>query len=83
MTSTPQQHALSTRLAFFAAGTAMSAWAPLVPFAKERAALGPAELGMLLLCLGIGSILAMPLTGGMAARFGCRPVIFLSGILCC
>ncbi|SHN24677.1 hypothetical protein SAMN05192549_106128 [Duganella sacchari] len=37
----PQQR-LSTRLAFLAAGLAMSAWAPLVPFAKTRLGLGAA-----------------------------------------
>ena len=59
---------LSTRLAFFANGIAMSAWAPLVPYAKTRLQLTPAHLGMVLLCLGIGSMLAMPATGALTAR---------------
>jgi MFS family permease len=78
----PRQR-LSTRLAFLAAGLAMSAWAPLVPFAKMRLALGEAELGLLLLCLGAGSLLAMPVTGVLAARFGCRLVVLASGALVC
>lgn len=73
----------STRLAFFTAGLAMAAWAPLVPYAKERLGLSEAELGLLLLCFGGGSMLAMPFTGGLAARFGCRTVVLLSGYLCC
>lgn len=73
----------STRLAFFTAGLAMAAWAPLVPYAKARLGLGEAELGLLLLCFGGGSMLAMPLTGILAARFGCRPVVLLSGFVCC
>lgn len=73
----------STRLAFLTAGLAMAAWAPLVPYAKARLALGEGELGLLLLCLGAGSLLAMPLTGMLAARFGCRPVVLLSGWLAC
>ncbi|MES2931886.1 MAG: MFS transporter, partial [Pseudomonadota bacterium] len=72
---------LSTRLAFLAAGLAMSAWAPLVPYAKTRLAIDDAQLGLLLLCLGIGSILAMPVTGMLAGRFGCRSVILWSGAL--
>lgn len=76
-------HRFSTRLSFLAAGIAMSAWAPLVPYAKERLLLDPAQLGMLLLCLGIGSLLAMPATGALASRFGCRPVILVSGALTC
>lgn len=78
----PQQR-LSTRLAFLVSGCAMSAWAPLVPFAKARLALQEAELGLLLLCLGVGSLLAMPITGTLATRFGCRPVILISGALTC
>ena len=74
---------ISTRLAFLAAGMAMSAWAPLVPYAQARTGVEPGQLGVLLLCLGIGSLLAMPVTGLLAARFGCRLVIMLSGLGCC
>src|SRR6202521_961409 len=47
----------STRIAFFIAGFGMAAWAPLVPFAKERLGIQEAALGTLLLCLGAGSII--------------------------
>lgn len=60
----------------------MSAWAPLVPFAKARSGVDEAELGLLLLCLGIGSIVAMPITGMLGVRFGARPMILLGGIGC-
>jgi predicted MFS family arabinose efflux permease len=83
MTATHQQHRLSTRLAFLVAGIAMSAWAPLVPYAKERAGLDASQLGLLLLCLGIGSLSAMPVTGAMTTRFGCKPIVFLSGLAVC
>ena len=62
-----QQHA--TRLGFFIAGLVMAAWAPLVPFAKSRLGVTEGVLGLLLLGLGIGSILAMPLAGA-AVRAG-------------
>lgn len=61
----------------------MAAWAPLVPYAKERLQIEAAQLGMLLLCLGIGSLLAMPITGALTTRFGCRPVVLVSGALVC
>lgn len=73
----------ATRLVFLTAGLAMAAWAPLVPYAKERLGLSEGTLGLLLLCLGAGSLLAMPLTGALAARFGCRRVILASGTLLC
>ncbi|MGH6617791.1 MFS transporter [Sphingomonas sp.] len=71
---------LATRLAFLVAGFVMACWAPLVPAAKMRAGVNEAELGLLLLCLGIGSILAMPVTGIVSARVGSRPMIILGGI---
>jgi predicted MFS family arabinose efflux permease len=73
----------STRLAFLAAGIGMSAWAALVPFAKENMGLEERQLGLLLLCLGVGSLTAMPITGILATRFGCRKVILWSGSLIC
>jgi MFS family permease len=75
----PEQ--LSTRIVFFIAGVAVAAWAPLVPFAKARAGLDDATLGLLLLCLGAGSIVAMPLAGALASRFGCRRVLVASTVL--
>lgn len=83
MKTTGLKQRVSTRLAFLAAGMAMSSWAPLVPYAQTRTGVEAAQLGMLLLCLGIGSLMAMPVTGVLAARFGCRPVIMLSGLGCC
>nr|WP_321983162.1 MFS transporter [uncultured Lichenicoccus sp.] len=65
----------ATRLVFFVTGFGSAAWAALVPFARARAGLGDGTLGLLLLCLGIGSIVTMPLSGALAARFGCRRVI--------
>lgn len=72
---------ISTRAAFFIAGIAMGAWAPLVPYAKTRASLDEATLGLLLLCLGMGSIVTMPLTGILAGRFGCRIVLTVASLV--
>lgn len=75
-----QPHAaIATRLSFFAAGFVMAAWAPLIPFAKTRVEATDAELGLLLLCLGIGSIVAMPVTGYVSARRGARGMVLLGG----
>lgn len=71
---------LATRLAFAAAGFAMSCWAPLVPFAKQHVGVDEAGLGLLLLCLGGGSVLAMPLTGWLSARIGSKPLVLAGGL---
>ena len=71
---------LATRLAFLAAGFGIACWAPLVPFAKQRLALNDGELGLLLLCMGMGSVVSMPVTGMLIARFGSKPVIIAGGL---
>ncbi|QGA51148.1 MFS transporter [Pseudomonas brassicacearum] len=74
---------MSTRIAYLIAGIGIAAWAPLVPYAKVRANLDEGTLGLLLLCLGVGSILAMPISGALASRFGCRRVLSGGTILIC
>ncbi|TVR46217.1 MAG: MFS transporter [Rhodobacteraceae bacterium] len=74
----PPGAALATRLAFLAAGFAMGAWAPLIPFAKLNLGASEGQLGLLLLCLGVGSLVAMPATGYISAQRGARGMI-LSG----
>ncbi|WP_210639677.1 MULTISPECIES: MFS transporter [unclassified Pseudomonas] len=74
---------MSTRIAYLIAGIGIAAWAPLVPYAKVRADLDEGTLGLLLLCLGVGSILAMPISGALAARFGCRRVLSGGTLLIC
>ncbi|WP_130830839.1 MFS transporter [[Erwinia] mediterraneensis] len=71
----------ATRIIFLINGLGMSAWAPLVPFARDRLSLNGASLGALLLCLGIGSLVAMPLTGSLVGRLGCRRVMIGSTLL--
>ncbi|XUP56550.1 MFS transporter [Allorhizobium sp. Av2] len=59
----------------------MANWAPLVPIAKARIGVDDGTLGLLLLCLGLGSIVAMPMVGILAGRFGCRAVILASTLV--
>jgi predicted MFS family arabinose efflux permease len=73
----------STRAAFFVAGFGIAAWAPLVPYAKQRLGADEATLGMLLLCLGAGSLITMPISGALATRFGCRRVIWTASLCSC
>lgn len=67
--------AAATRIIFLLSGVCVAAWAPLIPFIKARFELSDGQLGVLLLCLGIGSIAAMPLAGAMTSKLGCRRVI--------
>lgn len=69
---------IATRLIFALGGIVLGAWAPLVPLAKARLGVDEGALGLLLLCMGVGSILAMPMTAFLTSRFGCRQVITIS-----
>ncbi|WP_455844450.1 MFS transporter [Pantoea agglomerans] len=65
----------ATRLTFFIAGFVTATWAVIVPFARNNTGVNEAMLGTLLLCLGFGALIAMPVTGLLTSRFGCRRVI--------
>ncbi|SEJ16257.1 hypothetical protein SAMN05518849_103200 [Sphingobium sp. AP50] len=52
---------LATRAAFLVAGFGLACWAPLVPLAKARLGVNDGALGLLLLCLGLGSVAAISL----------------------
>ncbi|MGK8207785.1 MFS transporter [Burkholderia cenocepacia] len=80
MTSYRPTARVAIRVAFFVAGFGAACWASLVPFVKQRAALDEATLGMLLLCIGAGSVIAMMLTGALGTRFGSKPIIVVGGV---
>lgn len=71
---------LATRLAFFAAGFTKASWAPFIPFIKDGIGADEGVFGLLLLCLGIGAIVAMPIAGAVSARSGPKKMVVLGGI---
>ena len=75
------REANATRAIFFVSGFGAASWAPLVPVLRERLAVGDDLLGILLLCIGIGSLVVMPLAGVLAARVGCRRVLIAAAVL--
>jgi predicted MFS family arabinose efflux permease len=73
----------ATRFVFLIVGFVAAAWACLVPFAKANTELDEGTLGLALLCLGVGSILAMPTAGALSTRYGCRVVLTTSSLIAC
>lgn len=74
---------VSTRIIFFIAGFATASWAALIPYVKLNTGANDATLGLLLLCFGLGALVAMPLTGAIAAKLGCRRLMVVSTIIFC
>ena len=75
------REANATRAIFFVSGFGAASWAPLVPVLRGRLAIADDLLGVLLLCIGIGSLLVMPIAGVLAERIGCRRVLIVSAVL--
>ncbi len=74
---------MAARAGFFTGGFTVASWAPIIPFVQAKLNLEPQYLGALLLALGVGSFIGMPLAGSLSRRFGCRTAIALSGFLSC
>lgn len=73
----------ATSAMFLVCGTATSTWAPMVPFAKERLGLDDRSLGFVLLALGGGSMVAMPLAGVAIHYWGSRRVVGCMALATC
>lgn len=78
---TDKQLIAANRFSFLAAGFGIAAWAPMIPFIKERYALDEHNLGLLLLCVGIGSMISMPTSGYLVSRLGCRKPVLIAGLV--
>ena len=71
----------ATQVIFLVCGLAVSSWAPMVPFVKDKLHLNDADLGLLLLFLGTGAIVTMPLTGWLISKIGSRRVMMIAALL--
>ncbi len=67
---------------FFMNGMIVGGWAPQVPELAARHGLSESDMGLVILALGFGSILIMPLSGALIARIGSRPVLRVTCLAC-
>ncbi len=70
----PRRAHAGTALVFFVHGVVIATWVPRIPAIKERLGLTEGSLGVALLGLAVGALLAMQLVGPLLGRFGSRPV---------
>ncbi len=71
----------ATSVAFGAAGFAGASWASRIPQLRDQLRLTPASLGLVLLAVAIGSVLALPLAGPVVTRVGSRRVVGSMAVL--
>jgi MFS family permease len=71
----------ATYAAFASTGFAFASWASRIPQVKQRLELDPAQLGLLLLALAAGAVIALPLSGAVVGRFGSRRTVAAMAVL--
>ena len=71
----------ATYVAFIATGFGIASWASRIPQYKTRLGLDASQLGLLLLALAAGSVIALPLCGPLVARVGSRRTIVAMAVL--
>ncbi len=72
---------LSTYAVFIASGIAFASWASRIPQVRDRLHLDPSELGLLLLAMAAGSVIALPLSGVIIGHFGSRWTVRSTALL--
>ena len=65
---------------FFVCGTLFGLWASRIPTLKEKFDLSPGDLGLLLLVVAAGGVLAFQISGWCSDRFGARLVTRISAV---
>jgi len=68
---------------FFVNGAVLATWVPLIPTVQQRLSLSAGQLGLALLGMAAGALVAMPAAGRLVARVGGRPVTALGGMAYC
>jgi MFS family permease len=72
LTGPVQAATRSTYLVFAVSGFGFASWASRIPQVKQHLELDPSALGLLLLAIAAGSVVALPLAGTIVARWGSR-----------
>jgi MFS family permease len=78
-----RQARVAVTVVFLLNGLIFGSWAARIPAVRERAGLSDGELGIALAFVAAGAILAMPLAGAIAARYGSRRATRASLALAC
>lgn len=71
-----QRARLGTAAVFFICGIGHGTWAPRLAELKAQVGASDGQLGLALLMIGLGALIAMPMTGLLIGRLGSRQVCF-------
>lgn len=79
-TLSPRIHRWSIGTYFFTAGIIFASWASRIPDFKVALQLNDAALGAILFALPAGSLVSLPISGWLVAKWGSRNVLLLAAI---
>jgi MFS family permease len=68
---------------FCANSAVLTAWISRIPDVKARFGLSEGSLGIALLALALGALIAQPMVGGLIGRVGSRRVATIAGLVFC
>src|SRR6266851_7611241 len=68
---------------FFINGMVLASWVPHIPAVKAQHAISDGQLGIVLLSMAVGSVLALPLAGWLIGRFGSRRMTVIAALGFC
>ena len=71
----------ATYAAFIGSGFAFASWASRIPQVRDRLRLDPAALGLVLLAIAAGSLLALPLSGPIVTRIGSSRTVKIMAVV--
>ncbi len=74
---------LAVSTTFFVNGAVLASWVPHIPAVKAAHRLDDAQLGGVLLAMAVGSVVALPMAGWVAARFGSRRTTLVAALGLC
>jgi MFS family permease len=63
-------------------GLLLASWVSRIPAARSTLDLSPGQLGLLLLCLAVGSAVALPLAGQIVLKAGARGALRSFAVVC-
>ena len=72
---------VATGVAFAVSGFALATWLSRIPQLRDQLHLDPSSLGLVLLSVSAGAVLALPLSGPVVARFGSRRTVTATAVL--
>jgi len=81
LTAEVQAATRATYAAFIGAGFAFASWASRIPQVRNQLDLTASELGLVLLAIAAGSLVALPLSGPVIARIGSRRTVIVTSVL--